>query len=87
MEFFDSLINEALEITQGLSEINYEYDGKGRKTKVIIGGTTLFTYAYEDNVAFENNQFCNIVTEISNDGHTKRLIYDKRGKLLKVLSR
>ena len=26
MEFFDSLINEALEITQGLSEINYEYE-------------------------------------------------------------
>ena len=26
MEFFDSLINRALEITQGLSEINYDYD-------------------------------------------------------------
>ena len=26
MDFFDSLIKKALEITQGLSEINYEYD-------------------------------------------------------------
>ena len=26
MEFFDSLIKKALEITQGLSEINYDYD-------------------------------------------------------------
>ena len=63
--------------------INYEYDGRGRITKVTIGGYTLFTYAYEDGDS--NNNYCSTVTETSNDGHIKRTIYDKQGKLLRVL--
>lgn len=65
-------------------EYLFEYDEKGRKTKVKIGNLTLFTFIYEDDYTYGNFRHCTRVTRRDSTNNEVVNIIDKLGRVLEV---
>jgi len=79
------------ELRSGLNTVNYEYDHKRRKTKVVLNGNDHIEYAYdENNDTAVPNTVVDIAAATLKDGKngglgtTSERIIDKRGNLLEV---
>ncbi|MBQ9103644.1 MAG: hypothetical protein IJY57_00975 [Clostridia bacterium] len=73
-----------VELRSGNNVINYEYDGKGRKTKILLNGATIRTIVYSDNVEIDG-VVCDKVTSTDAQNNVTEEIFDKEGKLLKTI--
>ena len=72
-----------VEVRSGNNVINYEYDGKGRKTKVLLNGVAIKTIVYADNVEIDG-VVRDKITITDGQNNVTEEIYDKEGKLLKT---
>ncbi|MCL1972473.1 MAG: hypothetical protein FWG57_05740 [Endomicrobia bacterium] len=82
-------------LKSGLNTVNYEYDAKRRKTKVLLNGTERVNYAYEEDVpsgqvTVNNIEFNDVISDKtkatlkggSSPDIVTEVITDKRGNLI-----
>ena len=69
------------ELTSGNTTVRYEYDGKGRKTKVNVNGAEI-SYSYADHVT-QNEKIVNKVSELRPSANSET-VSDPHGNVLKT---